>query len=153
MRYLAFALLFASSAAAQDTAESRAIISVVDRLFDGMRTRDTASMRALFVPEARMIGLTNQGAVRAPAVDGWLASIGRANPASPLRERTWAHKVNVDGMIAQAWMEYDFHVGDRFLHCGVDAFDFLKVGGEWKIVSVMDTRRMTGCTEPPPDRR
>jgi hypothetical protein len=146
-------ILPASVARAQDSTETRAIIAVVDKLFNGMLTRDTAAMRVVFVPEARMLGLTNQGAFRASPVDAWIASIGRANPESPLRERTWGHQVRVDGAIAQAWMEYDLHVGARFSHCGVDAFDLIKIGTEWKIVSVMDTRRTTGCTEPPPDRR
>ena len=140
-------------AGAQDNPETRAVIAVIDKLFNGMLTRDTAAVRSMFVPEARMLGLTNQGAVRASPVDGWIASIGRANPESPLRERTWGHQVRIDGNIAQAWMEYDFHVGTRFSHCGVDAFDLIKIGAEWKIVSVMDTRRTTGCTEPPADRR
>jgi hypothetical protein len=144
-------LLPLASAAAQT--DSAAITTVVDKLFDGMRTRDTAAMRALFVPEARMIGLTNQGTIRASTIDGWITSVGRANPANELRERTWDHRIHVDGSIAQAWMQYDLHVGDRFSHCGVDAFDLMKVGGEWKIISVMDTRRTTGCSAPPPNRR
>jgi hypothetical protein len=69
-----------------------------------------------------------------------------------LIERTWAHEVRVDGNIAQAWMQYDFHIGERFSHCGVDAFDFVKIGDAWKIVQVMDTRRTTGCTPPPAGR-
>src|SRR5690554_5583507 len=86
-------------AAAQS--DSAAITAVVDKLFEGMRTRDTALMRSLFVPEARMLGLTQQGAVRASPIDGWLTSIGRSNPANPLRERTWDHVIRVDGNIAQ----------------------------------------------------
>ncbi len=133
--------------------ESSAIIAVVDQLFEGMRTKDTAMMRGLFVPQARMVGVGRDGAVRADPIDGWLAGIGRAPAATVLRERTWNHEVKVDGVIAQAWMDYDFFVGDRFSHCGVDAFHFLKVGGAWKIATVMDTRRTEGCTEPPPSRR
>jgi hypothetical protein len=137
---------------AQD-AEAVAIIAVVDRLFEGMRTKDTAMMRALFVPEARMVGVGREGAVRADPIDGWLAGIGRSPATTVLRERTWNHEVKVDGVIAQAWMDYDFYVGGRFSHCGVDAFHFLKVGNAWKIATVMDTRRTEGCTEPPPARR
>jgi hypothetical protein len=142
----------ASSAAAQDT-ERAAILAVVDQLFEGMRTKDTAAMRALFAPQARMIGLARDGGLRADPIDGWLAGIGRTPDGPVLRERTWNHDIKVDGAIAQAWMDYDFFIGDRFSHCGVDAFHFVKLGGTWKIVSVMDTRRTDGCTEPPPSRR
>jgi hypothetical protein len=132
--------------AAQD-AEQKAVIAVVDRLFDGMKRADTAAMRALFVPQARMFGLGRDSQVTANTVDGWINSVG-GRPAGQLIERTWAHEVRVDGHIAQAWMQYDFHVGERFSHCGVDAFNFVKVAGEWKIVSVMDTRRQTNCMPP-----
>ncbi len=137
---------------AQD-AESVAIVALVDQLFEGMRTKDTAMMRSLFVPQARMVGVGRDGAVRADPIDGWLAGIGRAPATTVLRERTWNHEVKVDGVIAQAWMDYDLFIGERFSHCGVDAFHLLKINGAWKIATVMDTRRTEGCTDPPPSRR
>jgi hypothetical protein len=153
-RWLVVGALFTFSAVpmAAQQSEQTAIIAVVDALFEGMRTKDTTAMRALFLPQARMVGLDRQGKVTANPVDGWIASIGRSAAGTELRERTWAHEVRVDGAIAQAWMQYDFHIGERFSHCGVDAFDFVKVEGAWKIIGVMDTRRTEGCTPPPAGR-
>jgi hypothetical protein len=139
--------LFAT-ALAPARADSTAVLAVVQRLFDGMRARDTSSMRALFVPQARMLGLSQQGELRADPIDGWLAGIARAPEGTVYDERTWAHEVRVDGDIAQAWMQYAFFVGDRLNHCGVDAFDLVRMRGEWRIVAVMDTRRSTGCAPP-----
>ena len=53
--------------------------------------------------------------------------------------------------VAQVWTEYDFHSGDKFSHCGIDAFTLLKVKGEWKIAAVSDTMQREGCPkrEPP----
>jgi hypothetical protein len=151
--FVACGLTLSPAPAAAQASEEKAIIAVVDALFEGMRTKDTAAMRALFVPEARMVGLSRDGAtVTANSIDGWITSIGRSAAGTELRERTWAHEVRVDGSIAQAWMQYDFHIGERFSHCGVDAFDFVKVGDAWKIVQVMDTRRPSGCTPPPAGR-
>ena len=150
--FAACGLTLVAAPAAAQASEDKAIIAVVDALFEGMKTKDTAAMRALFVPQARMVGVNAQGAVTANPVDGWIKSIGRSAPGTALIERTWAHEVRVDGSIAQAWMQYDFHIGERFSHCGVDAFDFVKVGDAWKIVQVMDTRRPTGCTPPPAGR-
>lgn len=150
--FIACGLTFAAAPAAAQDADHKAIIAVVDALFEGMKTKDTAAMRALFVPQARMVGINRQGAVTANPVDGWINSIGSSPAGTALIERTWAHEVRVDGAIAQAWMQYDFHIGERFSHCGVDAFDFVKVGEAWKIVQVMDTRRPTGCTPPPAGR-
>jgi hypothetical protein len=149
---LALCASVAPAARAQQ-ADAEAVLTVIDQLFDGMRSKDTASMRALFVPGARMLGLGRDGQVRADGIDGWLASIGRSPAAQVLRERTWNHDIKVDGAVAQAWMDYDFWVGERFSHCGIDGFQLLKVGTNWKIASVVDTRRTEGCTEPPPSRR
>jgi hypothetical protein len=132
---------------AQD-ADQKAIIAVVDRLFEGMRKADTAVMRAVFVPQgARMLGI-NRGQFNAQPVDGWLAGIARVPQGTVYDERTWSPEVKVDGVIAQAWMQYAFYIGDRLSHCGVDAFDLVKIGAEWKIATVMDTRRNTGCNPP-----
>ena len=149
MKFFRAALLLVAlplAARAQES-EQKAILAVVDKLFDGMRKADTAVMRSLFIPQARMLSI-RQGQPSAESIDGWLASIARKPATTVYDERTWAPEVRVDGAIAQAWMQYAFYVGERQNHCGVDAFDFLKIGAEWKIATIMDTRHMTPCTPP-----
>lgn len=146
---VAAALVLPASYVNAQTSDSAAVIAVVQKLFDGMRKKDTTSMRALFAPHARMVGVRGDTTVSANPVDGWLSSIGR-NPSGPvLDEKTWGYEVRVDGNVAQAWMQYALYVGPNFSHCGIDAFDLVKLRGEWKILSVMDTRRTTGCPTPP----
>jgi hypothetical protein len=150
MKIIRIALLAAALpvvARAQD-AEQKAVLAVVDKLFDGMRKADTAAMRALFIPQARMLRVDRQGQPTSATIDGWLNGIGRKPAATIYDERTWSPEVRIDGAIAQAWMPYAFFIGDRLSHCGIDAFDFLKVGSEWKIATVMDTQHATPCTPP-----
>ena len=149
MRIFRLALLVAALpvvARAQDT-EQKAVLAVVDKLFDGMRKADTASMRALFIPQARMLSI-RQGQPSSETIDGWLTSIARKPATTIYDERTWSPEVRVDGAIAQSWMQYAFYVGERLNHCGIDAFDFLKIGAEWKIATIMDTRHTGTCTPP-----
>lgn len=150
MKIIRAALLLAVlpiTARAQD-GEQKAVLAIVDKLFDGMRKADTAAMRALFIPQARMLGISREGQPTSATIDAWLTGIGRKPATTIYDERTWSPEVRIDGAIAQAWMQYAFYIGDRLNHCGVDAFDFLKVGAEWKIATVMDTRHMTACTPP-----
>ena len=56
-------------------------------------------------------------------------------------------EVRIDGPLAIVWTYYDFFAGENFSHCGYDAFQLLKVGGEWKIVALADTRRREGCRQ------
>jgi hypothetical protein len=46
-------------------------------------------------------------------------------------------------------MDYSFYLGDKFSHCGVDAFLLARDGTEWKVVSLADTRRRQGCPDQP----
>jgi type II secretory pathway component PulL len=64
-------------------------------------------------------------------------------------ERTRNEVVHQDGTLASVWMDYSFYAGDRFSHCGVDAFLLAREGDDWKIVSLADTRRREGCPDQP----
>jgi hypothetical protein len=140
--------LFPAHGSAQPAVQDSAY-AVVSRLFDAMRTRDTASMRASFVANASMQSLTADS-VRFEGVDGWITSVGRARAGLVLDERLANAIVHVDGDLASVWVDYWFFAGERFSHCGVDAFLLARQQGRWRIFSVVDTRRTTGCAPAPP---
>jgi len=149
LRLALILLLVASSRIdAQVASDSAAITGVVTRLFDAMRTRDTTTMRALFVPNASMQSLRDS-AVTFDRIDGWIAGVARAPQGVVLDERLGPQTVHIDGNLATVWVNYWFFVGPRFSHCGVDAFQLARIGGGWKIFSVVDTRRTTGCAPAP----
>jgi hypothetical protein len=131
------------------SAEQEAAYQVVTRLFDSMRARDTAAMRSAFATNASMQSLSATG-VKFDAIDGWINSIGRAPAGLVLDERLANPVIHVDGDLANIWVDYWFFAGDRFSHCGVDAFLLAKQGGTWRVFSVVDTRRTQGCPPAPP---
>ncbi len=65
-----------------------------------------------------------------------------------LRERAWAHRVRIEGNLATVWSRYDLHRGERFSHCGVDAFQLIRYPDGWKIVSIAYTRQEQDCERP-----
>ena len=137
-------LLIAAPAAAQGDRD--AVIEVVTRLFDGMRTRDTALMRSLFAAEARMVGVDSRGgAPKVQVLDpsAWIGSVGRGSgPGAD--ERIFDPVVMVDDNIAQVWAYYELWIGATLNHCGYDAFFLVKLADGWKVSQVADTRR-TDC--------
>jgi hypothetical protein len=148
---LVLGLLLAGPAAAQSAADpaEREVLAVIQELFDGMRARDTARMRATLHPGARLVSAgMRQGApdVRVDAIDGWLAGIAGAAPGAVLDERLRNTVVRVDGGLASVWTEYLFYVGERLNHCGVDALHLVRTAAGWKIIDLADTRRREGCT-------
>lgn len=149
-RFLAFAAmaLLAPAAVQAQTPDHDAAYAVVTKLFDGMRVRDTASMRAAFADGARLQSVGVAG-IRNDAIDTWINSVASAAPGLVLDERLGDPIVQLSGDLASVWVPYWFFAGERFSHCGVDAFVLARQGGAWKILSVADTRQREGCPPAP----
>lgn len=143
----------AQGALAADDPRRAEILSVVTRLFDGMRTADSALVRSLFHPQAQLLTTLMRDGVPAVQQDSlavFFRSVGTRRP-EPLDERIRNPRVYLDGTLAVVWTEYDLFLGTRFIHCGVDAFHLARVGEVWQIVALADTRRRDGCTPVSPD--
>ncbi|QCK14320.1 hypothetical protein [Mangrovivirga cuniculi] len=54
-------------------------------------------------------------------------------------------EIKIDGPLASAWVPYKFYIGEQFSHCGVNVFELVKIDGNWKISSIIDTRRQENC--------
>jgi ketosteroid isomerase-like protein len=149
-------LLLCQRLAAQTDDERTAIIATIQKLFDGMRAGDSAAVRSVFDPSARLqtTYTSREGvpSLRTETIDGFVAAIGTPHD-EVWDERIWSYDVRIDGLLATAWTEYTFNAGEKMSHCGVNAFQLFKTaGGDWKIIQITDTRRRTNCqTEPNAD--
>ncbi len=126
------------------------VIEVVEQLFTGMQSRDTGLLAGILDSTAqfssvRDVGGTHQ--VRRRSATDFLISI--AAGGDTLIERMWNPEVRMDGDVATLWAPYDFHLGDRFSHCGYDAFHLVRVNGRWRITAITYTVRDSACEVPP----
>jgi hypothetical protein len=144
------ALLLAATAAPTraQAADHDAVYLVVTSLFDAMRTRDTATMRSVFAPGAVLQSVSGPQ-IRTDEINAWIASVAGAPAELVLDERLANPVVQVSGALATVWVDYWFYAGERFSHCGVDAFILAKIGADWRILSVADTRQREGCAPAP----
>jgi hypothetical protein len=143
----------ASSAASRT--EEQAVLATVQRLFDAMRTKDTAAFREIFEPNAKLVGMrTRQTGEQVVQVLPWdrFASFVASDQRAPWHERAWSPEVRIRGTLATVWAEYDFHFGQTPSHCGVDAVQLLRTPSGWRIVSIADTYEPTGCPKRDPPR-
>jgi hypothetical protein len=124
--------LVASLAHAQSS-DRATVLATVQRLFDGMRTRDSALIASALDS----------------SVTAFVARFARR--ADTVTERIFEPDVRIDGPIAQVWAYFTVHVGQAFLQCGTDAFTLAKADDTWKITHTTFSRRTRGCThtEPP----
>jgi hypothetical protein len=150
--FFALAVLIAATAPASaqtpaQSADEQAVRAVVKQLFDGMRARDTTMMKGVFADDARFYGVNRSGAVQVTMPAQFIAGIAAAQPGLVLDEVLHEIEVRIDGPLATVWTYYDFFAGERFSHCGFDAFQMLKTQAGWKIVALADSRRTEGCKQ------
>jgi hypothetical protein len=139
---------FARPVVAQ-TAEDE-VRAVVDALFDAMRASDSAAVRELFHPE--MDKMASSGVrdgvagVGFGAISGFVEAVGGAEPGA-FDEKIGPAEIRIDDNLATVFTPYAFHYNGNLSHCGVNVFLIARVGEEWRIVGLADTRRRQGCEE------
>ena len=57
-------------------------------------------------------------------------------------------QAHVDGGVAVVWAPDTFYLDRKISHCGVNVVDLLRVGADWKVIQVYDSRRRDGCPDP-----
>lgn len=129
--------------------EESAVLAVMDRYLAAIAADDHQAMAAIQTPE----GMT----YRARAADGGAWDVvARPNsywidPARvdghKHRERYWSPTVLVRGAIAVVWAPYEFWIDGKTSHCGIDMFDFVKVGGAWRVSNAAWTVEPNACAE------
>jgi len=131
---LVVSIVLAPGIAAASDDPHGAVLGVVKTLFDGMRNRDEASLRAVFAPEAR---LGKDG------IEGFITAVTTGE--RHLDEVTFSETVLIDGDLAMAWTPYNLFIDGEFHHCGVDLFVMRRREDRWLITQLDDTRRTEGC--------
>ena len=133
--------------APQTVRDEAEVLAAMNRLFDAMRTRDTASIRALAHPHLRTfipVEVAGRPDTRTNTLDAFIAQVAAA--AERLDERPIDPEVRVDGRLASVWTYYEFVIGSNFSHCGTDAFHFMKDSTGWIITGLAYTIQREGCS-------
>lgn len=129
-------------------AQGSEVEQCIHQLFEGMRLGDSARVAQTFAPELVLqttyTDKEGKMCIHTEAPADFLTAIGTPH------DELWDERVSnltlqIDGNIAQAWMDYSFYVGDTFSHCGVNAMTLFFNGERWQIIHLIDTRRKTAC--------
>jgi hypothetical protein len=137
--------------------DEAAVIETIERFFVAMAARDGEAYAALTIPDAMTIsarvgpdgtGPDGAGPVRMRTHAEHVEALSTAE--HPWHERMWSPVVMVHGPIALVWTPYDFRTGEVFSHCGIDAFELLKVDGTWRLANASWTVEPDGCNPGPP---
>jgi len=139
------ALTFSSQLKAQD--EEAAVKAVIETMFDSMREADSAKLHTVFIDEVIMQSIIPKRGVMSinkGNLQGFLTGIGTPHE-HVYDERILDYQIKIDGPMATVWTPYEFYLGEEFSHCGVNSFQLMKKAEGWKIIYLVDTRRIKDC--------
>ena len=144
-----FLTVLTLSVFSQQKEDEKAIRATIDKLFTGMRNSDTAMLASAFSPTAVMQTIVRKQdgglVVRTETVGDFITAISKPR-TDQLDERIVYGGIQTDGPLASVWTPYEFYVGTKFSHCGVNSFQLVKLNGDWKIQYIIDTRRKENCS-------
>lgn len=126
------------------------IKKTITTLFDGMRKSDTALLRSAFHKDMVLQSVVNKKdgstALVTEKADDFVKQVGTPHKEIYDERITWGD-IKIDGDLASVWTPYKFYAGTKFSHCGVNFFQLMKTNNGWKIIYVIDTRRIDNCPE------
>ena len=151
MRYLILLLLFNFSilfSYAQDNESD--IKKVINNLFNSMLSADPTALLASFHEGSSLKSVLKDSSgttlIKDEMISDFAASVSKL-PKGYADERITFEVIKIDEDLAFAWTPYELYLNGKFIHCGVDAFVLLKLNNQWKISSLIDTRRKQGCNQ------
>jgi Putative lumazine-binding len=149
MKPILFLLTFISCAAyvnAQSAEDS--VKAAINKLFEGMKNANAALVSDAFSDSAilQTLARNKEGKliIKNEQVKAFAEFVGRQHKGAA-DERISFETIKIDGPLAIAWTPYKFYYEGKFSHCGVNSFQLVQVGGQWKIQYLIDTRRRQGC--------
>ncbi len=145
--FIIFFVSFSPILKAQNAAEKE-VIAVIDRFFEGMKKNDTTLIRTTLDPSVRLqttgFNKEKKSMLKTESMNDFFASVAQKREFV-LDERLLSYEVRIDDNMATAWTPYEFYLGEKFSHCGVNSFQFFKSAEGWKIIQITDTRRKEPC--------
>jgi len=135
---------------AQESDETK-VQKTIEAFFDGFHKQDSLLIKQTVSDGiiAQTIGKNKDGTTTLQTEDfsKFLKSIVSISDTVNFQEKILSFSIQVDGAMANAWTPYEFWYNDAFSHCGVNSFQLIKDGADWKIIYLIDTRRKKGCKE------
>jgi hypothetical protein len=142
---LAGALVGSAMAQAPDSgcalpADPEGIAAAIDAAISGPADKDRACMKALLIPEARMmfvsLGADGAPSYRLETLDEWIARV-KARGHAMLEEKQLKFRTERYGNIAHLWSSYALNIDGKQVARGINSIQAIKETGGWRVTGIM----------------
>ncbi len=142
---LAVLFLVMSMVSFSQTEEEYKVKYAIETFFDGFHQSDSLKMKSVMHPKMTLQSIQpNKEGVQTlvnQSVDGFIKLVTQYAKARNWEEEIQSYSYNIDGDLAQVWCPYMFYLNGMLSHCGANSIQLFYQDDQWKIVSILDTRR------------
>lgn len=139
---------FVASISAQNSS-AKEVEQTIRNFFDAFHKQDSSRLKSMVTKDIvlQSIGKSKNGEtiLNTSDFDEFAKSIASIPEENIFEEKLLGFSIQIDGDMANAWTPYEFWYNGNFSHCGVNSFQLIKQGNEWKIFFLVDTRRKDNC--------
>ncbi|MDO1511202.1 nuclear transport factor 2 family protein [Maribacter confluentis] len=140
--------LFTIALTAQNQEEA-AVKQTIEDFFKAFHKKDSLALYEMVHETIRLQTIKTskdgQPVLLNEAYDTLVGSITKIPDTLKFEERILDYNIKIDGAMANAWTKYEFWFNNEFHHCGVNSFQLFKENNTWKIIYLIDTRRVEDC--------
>jgi hypothetical protein len=134
------AMAQAPEAACALPAEPKGIPAAIDAAITGPADKDRACLKALLIPEARMM-VVSLGADGAPSytiltLDDWITRV-KARGHAMLEEKQLKFHIERYGNIVHLWSTYALHSDGKQVARGINSIQAIKEAGGYRVMGIM----------------
>jgi hypothetical protein len=148
------ALAQAPAAGCALPSEPEGIPAALDAAISGSADKDRDCMKALLIPEARMIfvalGTDGAPSYRIETLDDWIARV-KARGHAQLEEKQLKFRIQRYGNIAHLWSSYTLQTDGKQVARGINSIQAIKEAGGWRIVGINVQAESTAAPLPKED--
>jgi len=134
------ALASAPNASCALPAEPEGIPAALDAAISGPADKDRVCMKALFIPEARLmfvlLGADGAPSYRLETLDDWIARAKTRGHAT-VEEKQPKFHIERYGNIAHLWASYTLHSDSKQIARGINSIQAIKDAGGWRVTGIL----------------
>ncbi len=120
--------------------EPKGIPAALDGAITGPADKDRACMKALLIPEARMMFLSvaadGAPSYKLETLDDWIARV-KARGHVMLEEKQVKFRIEHYGHIAHLWSSYTLQSDGKQVARGINSIQAIKEAGGWRVTGIM----------------
>lgn len=129
-------------------ADEEAVLKVVDTFLLAVGNGDRELQKSVELPDGGLAVYRAKDGVAGPVRRMPASDFQKPTPDhDPFVEMYWDPQIDLRGSFAQVWSRYMLTDNGAIVHCGINAFQLVKLEGAWKIHSALSSMEAGACDE------